>query len=122
MKVLKENNISTFDVDGTLVLWPKDYHQSGYGRVDFNYGDELIYLYPHVKHVTFLKHCYNRGDYVEVWSQNGYEWAEQVIKKLDLEQFVHIVRSKPTRHVDDKESLSDIVGNRIFLNYSPDEE
>ena len=121
MKVLAESNITSCDVDGTLVLWTKDATVNKTGTIPFQYGGETIYLYPHIPHIRFIKHCFLRGDYVEVWSQNGYEWAEQVVKALKLEDYVDIVRSKPTRHIDDKVELGDIVGNRIFLKYNPEE-
>lgn len=114
-KLLEEANITACDVDNTLVMWDKNYRNPGPGKMEFFYGSEKVYLKPHNFHITFLKHCFNRGDYVEVWSQNGFQWAEQVVKVLGLEEHVHVVRSKPTRHIDDKESLDDIVGNRIYI-------
>lgn len=114
--LLEESNITVCDVDNTLVFWDKNYSNPGPGKIEFNYGSETVYLKPHSFHITFLKHCYNRGDYVEVWSQNGFSWAEQVVQKLGLSEHVHVVRSKPTRHIDDKEKLEDIVGNRIYIN------
>lgn len=122
MRILQKNNITCFDVDGTLVIWPKNYHDKKTQTIEFRYGDEFIYLHEHVPHVTFLKHCHNRGDYVSVWSQNGWEWALQVIEKLGLRDYVDEVRSKPSRHVDDKDYLADIVGNRIFMKYEPEEK
>ena len=114
-KLLEESNITSCDVDNTLVMWSSDFKVNTKGRMHFKYGGEDVYLKPHNFHVTFLKHCYNRGDFVEVWSQNGFEWAEQVVLALGLENHVNVVRAKPTRHVDDKTSLSDIVGCRIYI-------
>lgn len=111
MKVLRENNITAFDVDNTLVLWTLD----GKTRMPLQYGSETVYLSKHESHVRFLKHCHERGDYIVVWSQNGYAWAEQVVKALNLEAYVDEVRSKCTRVVDDKDNLTDIVGVRIYL-------
>jgi len=118
-KILKKHNITAVDVDNTLVMWSDDFRVNRSGRLEFDYGGEKVYLKPHNFHPTFIKHCYERGDFIEVWSQNGYEWAEQVIKKLGLENHVHVVRSKPVRHVDDKDNLTDIVGARIYI---PDSE
>ena len=122
MKVLKENDISSFDVDGTLVVWPKDPNKEKFGTIEFDYGNEKVYLYPHLPHIRFLKNCKLRGDYIEVWSKNNYAWAEQVIRKLKLEEYVDLVRSKPVRHIDDKQSLEEIVGGRIFMPYNPEGE
>lgn len=117
MKVLKENNITSCDIDGTLVIWPKDYHVSKPGRLEFEYGDELVYLYPHHANISFLKFCSFRGDFIEVWSKHKYVWCVEVIKKLELEKYVDLARSKPDRHIDDKTDLNDIVGERVFFPF-----
>lgn len=114
MTVLKTNNITAFDVDGTLLLY-KDFRVKTPDKIEIAYGDEKLYLTPHKFHITFLKHCYNRGDFVIVWSKNGFQHSENVVKKLGLEKYVHICMSKPTRHVDDKQNLNEIVGDRVFL-------
>ena len=121
MIVLEENDISAFDVDGTLVIWPKNPNIQRQGTIEFLYGDEKVYLYPHLPHIRFLKNCCIRGDYVEVWSKNNFAWAKQVVEKLNLEKYVDIVRSKPSRHIDDKQSLEEIVGGRVYMEYDPEE-
>lgn len=115
MVVLKAKEITAFDVDNTLLMWSEDFATKDKKKIKLQYGDQDVYLEEHLFHPTFLKHCHNRGDFIIVWSQNGYFWAEQVVKKLGLEDYVHIVMSKPSRHVDDKEELKDIVGNRIYI-------
>lgn len=116
MKIIKSNNIITFDCDDTLVMY-KDFRVKTKNKIEFDYGDEKIYLTPHKFHVMFLKHCFKRGDYVIAWSKNGNEWCEQVIKKLKLTKYVHLCMSKPSRHVDDKKDLSSIVGDAIYLPF-----
>jgi hypothetical protein len=113
--VVQNANVTCFDCDDTLVLWPKDYNVYKEGRIEFDYGSEKVYLIPHSYHVIFLKHCFNRGDFVVVWSANGHGWASQVVEKLGLTQHFSQIMTKPTRHVDDKESLSSIVGSRVFI-------
>lgn len=113
--VLDHDNITSSDVDNTLVRWPKDWWNPGVGRVEFQYGDQKVYLIPHKFHVTFLKHCFQRGDFVEIWSKNGSAWAEQVTNTLGLTDFVHLIRAKPARHIDDKQNIPEIVGDRIFI-------
>lgn len=114
-KLLEEDSITVCDVDNTLTMWPDDFRLEKEGRLEFDYGDEKVYLKPHNFHVTFLKHCFNRGDFIIVWSQNGYNWAKQVVDKLGLSNHVSLIASKPIRHIDDKKDLSDIVGNRIYI-------
>ena len=115
MKVIKSNNTTTFDIDNTLLIWPKDWKQEAQGRVQLDYGDEKVYLVPHQMHITFLKHCHNRGDFVILWSKNGVDHCVQVAKKLKLEKYIDVCMSKPTRHVDDATTISAIVGDRVFI-------
>jgi hypothetical protein len=114
-RFLDHDNITSSDVDNTIVTWPEDWWMPGANRVEFTYGGKKVYLVPHKFHIVFLKHCFERGDFVELWSKNGAKWALQVAKKVGLVDYVHLIRSKPTRHVDDKENISDIVGDRIFI-------
>lgn len=113
-KFYNNNNVSVFDCDGTLVLY-KNYRTSGAGKVEFDYGDEKFYLTPHKMHISFLKHCHNRGDLVIVWSKNSSCWAKQIIDKLELTKYVNIVMCKPNRFIDDKVDIAEIIGHRIFL-------
>lgn len=113
--LLENNNVTAFDVDGTMVIWPKDYREKAPGRQEFDYGGGKIYLTPYQDHITFLKHCYLRGDCVILWSKNGYSWAEQVAQKLGIKKYITLIMSKPCRHIDDKENVTSIVGERIFI-------
>lgn len=112
--ILESNNITAFDIDETLLFW-KHRNEPGKDKVQFLYGDEKIFLKPHRKHIAFLKHCYNRGDFIIVWSKNGWQWAEQVVEKLELQDYVHVIMSKVTRAVDDKRDLSSIVGDVLYI-------
>lgn len=121
MKVLRESSIIAFDVDETLIYWlTKDRYDNFLPLekdklLTLKYGGELCFFKKHEAHIRFLKHCKERGDYVEVWSANGFEWAEKVVKALNLEHHVDVARSKPSRHVDDKTDIPSIVGNHIFI-------
>jgi hypothetical protein len=115
MQVIESNNITAFDVDNTLVMWHPNANDKIPGSLDFQYGNEIVYLTPHHNHIRFLKQCSIRGDHVEVWSKNGFQWAKQVVEKLKLQDYVDVVRSKPSRHVDDKEEMEHIVGARIYM-------
>ena len=116
--LVEQDNVTCFDVDDTLAIWPKDFRNNQPGRTEFSYGDEKVYLEEHSYHTVFLKHCFNRGDLVVVWSANGFGWAEQVVSKFGLENHVSIVMTKPTRHVDDKDGISSIVGSRVFIPHN----
>lgn len=111
----KSNNVTCFDVDDTLVIWPKDFRIHKEDRITFMYGGEMVHLEEHSYHTIFLKHCFNRGDMVIVWSANGYSWAQNVVETLGLQNYVTVVMSKPTRHIDDKEHPSSLAGSRVFI-------
>jgi len=113
--VLRQSDITFCDVDNTLIYWRTDANNEAPGTIKLRYGDEDVWLRPHKFHPRLVKHFYNRGDYVIVWSQNGYEWAEQVVKALGLQNHVHLIMDKGNRHIDDKEDLTSIVGSRIFI-------
>lgn len=116
---LKNDNTTAFDVDQTLIYWifyteySKNHESPDYFQL--KYGQEFCFFKKHKAHIRFLKHCKERGDFIVVWSQNGAEWAEKIVKALNLQDYVDVVMAKPTRHVDDKENIPDIVGNRIFI-------
>lgn len=107
MLVLPDKNTVFFDVDGTLVLWETDctpelLEAEG---IPFkrNVQDNLIneFLVPHKVHIDLLKEFKTKGKVIVVWSQGGTEWAESVIKTLQLESFVDLVVCKPSWWVDD---------------------
>lgn len=113
--IAKNNNVTCFDCDDTLVMWPKDYSKPGPGRIEFVYGGEPVFLIPHSYHVVFLKRCFERGDHTIIWSANGWSWAMQVAEKLGIANHCSQIMTKPVRHVDDKQSLSSICGSPVYI-------
>lgn len=121
MKVIENDNIVCFDVDETLVMWswPAEYDGQTIVFDNFGMAENLL---PHYKHIELLKQFKVRGQYVVVWSQGGYRWAEEVVKKLGIEQYVDEVRCKPKWYVDDlpssawmeKRTYMNLEGKRIF--------
>lgn len=111
--IFRNNNVSGFDVDGTLIS--KGRKRLFEGAIELRYGDETLYYKPNEEHIRYLKHCSNSGDLIIVWSKNRFQWAEQVVKVLKLEPYVDIVMCKLARHIDDKQTFEEIVGNRIFF-------
>jgi len=63
MKVLKNNNVTAFDVDNTLIMWEEE------GDISLEYGKEDKTFREHKFHPGFLRHCSERGDLIIVWSQ-----------------------------------------------------
>lgn len=94
MKIVKNEQIAYFDVDDTLV-------SSHEGELVVSYYGEKRKVKPHKEHMSFMKSLKERGYYIIVHSNNGYAWAETIVKALKLEDYVDQVMSKPAKVVDD---------------------
>jgi hydroxymethylpyrimidine pyrophosphatase-like HAD family hydrolase len=94
MYVLTSDKTVFFDVDDTLVIWEGTSYR------------------PHNKHIELLKRFVERGQPVVVWSAGGYEWAERVVKELNLEGLVTAVMAKPQWWVDD------LTANEVLFAHS----
>lgn len=100
---LDNNNVAFFDVDDTLIHW-----KCPPGREDdiMSIGIEgnpfHASVVPHRVHINRLIRHKMIGNAVAVWSRSGVEWAEAVVKALDLEEYVDLVLSKPFYYYDDK--------------------
>ena len=119
MRVVENENMVCFDIDETLVVWnvPAGREEEAITFDNFGYSERLL---PHHAHIKLLKQFKVRGQYVVVWSQGGYRWALEVVKRLGLEEYVDLVMSKPKWIVDDlpaaawtKRSYLDLNGNRM---------
>jgi hypothetical protein len=100
MKVISNDNIVAFDVDDTLVFWDIPADRLG-DAIEFDSFGQKVLLLPHLKHVEMMRRFKARGHFVIVWSQGGYEWAEEVIKKLGAQDAVDLVMTKPKWIIDD---------------------
>lgn len=116
MLVIDNELVVFFDVDDTLVKWSSLYWEPDDNKLQFidPNDNSTVYLEPHKKHIELLKKYKGRGYIVIVWSAGGYQWAESVVKKLDLLSYVNIVMSKPIKYVDDLQA-HEILGTRVFL-------
>jgi predicted phosphatase len=100
MIVLENDNVVCFDVDDTLVIWNVPQSMMDQTITFDNFGVD-VQLLPHHKHITLMKQFKARGHKVIIWSQGGYQWAREIVKKLDIEQYVDIIICKPKWLVDD---------------------
>lgn len=121
MKVEKNRNVITFDVDDTLILWDeksRDLKASTEGRlvVICPYNGLPYSFLVHERHVDFLKREKAKGSFVIVWSRSEGAWAEAVCKALNLEDYVDLAMSKPTKYVDDVTDVDHILGTHLFLD------
>ena len=100
MQVLHSTRSVWYDVDNTLVFSLREYpHQISNEIVKIN-GRKF---WVHLPHVETIKDFKARGHTVVVWSAGGSEWAETVVKSLNLEEYIDLVISKPDWIWDDKE-------------------
>lgn len=101
MYKLNGNLIVYCDVDNTLVLFglPDDENTI----VLFENQIECR-IRPNKKIIEKLKEHKLRGHTVVVWSQGGVDWAETVVKQLNLQSVVDVVMTKPTWFIDDLSS------------------
>lgn len=99
------------DVDETLIFTSdKDDHQA----VLVDYYGVNKWVKPHNKHIRFLKSLKNRGYYVIVHSANGWKWANEIIEKFSLYDYIDEIKTKPIKYIDDQPS-DKWFGQRIYL-------
>lgn len=111
MIVTKNDLVIYIDVDETLIFECDKNHPNS---IKVNYYGQNKFIRPHNRHVNFIMSLKNRGYHVIVHSANGWKWAEHIIKKLKLDKYVHEVKSKSVKFVDDKEPDT-WMGQRIYL-------
>lgn len=114
MTINKNENVTCYDVDDTIVLWFADCDPSKKIKIVCPYGGSETFLKPHARHIDLLKKHHGRGDYIIVWSAGGTLWAEAVVKALGLEEYVDLVMTKPTKIVDDL-TPNEIFPHRLYL-------
>lgn len=112
MKVIKGDDFSYFDVDDTLVSWAKYPHmQEDSVLFEDPFCPGLFPLSPIKKTIESLKAGKEAGSTIVVWSAGGWEWALEVVTKLELQDYVDVVMSKPSRYYDDLPS-GEFMGTR----------
>jgi len=111
IKKIESELICMWDVDDTLIM------------SDIN--GEISYLdvagtmhrgRAHIVHVDQLKKHKARGYTNIVWSGNGYQHAEIIVKALNIENYVDFVMSKPVKYWDDLTDANNILTSRVYLN------
>lgn len=119
MKIDKTELSVWVDCDDTLICHgysnQVDYDVRGI-YIDY-YGTEKFVL-VHEEHVQLVKAYHARGFKVIVHSNNGALYAAGIVKKLGLEKFVHEVKTKPTKLMDDQD-VGNALGARVYIPFSP---
>lgn len=120
MITIKNENIRPFDIDGTLVLPYNPWIVNQPGRDVLVYDsveDKHIKMIAHEPMIRLLKEEKAKGSFILVWSRSGNDWARNVIKALQLTEYVDVVMSKPLVYFDDVD-VKDWMKDRVYL--SPD--
>lgn len=125
---LIQENVAAFDCDDTLVMWNADmsWMRKAKGCLLFNAVPSLedpkwIYLKPHQKHIDDLKKLKDQGYGIVVWSAGGAWWAREVVRVLQLKDYVDLTMAKPSRCYDDLE-MNQALGDRIYLPFEEPNE
>lgn len=108
-----------FDVDDTLVMWPKENQDfiNNPKAKKFSINGFNFFLLPHYKQIQELKKKYIEGYEIVVWSYGSKEWSEEVITKLNLNQFVDCYLSKPDVYYDDTDVSVFLKNKKRYLPY-----
>ncbi len=117
MRVHKNEHVTPFDVDHTLILPFDNTKEHQVGRVVQVHDpvtNKLIKMVAHEPMIRLLREEHQRGSHVVVWSRGGYEWATAVIDALNLRIYVHDVFSKPLVYFDDVE-ITEWLKYRVYL-------
>mgnify|MGYP000210735744 CR=1 FL=1 len=111
MNVLPDKPTIFFDIDDTLILY--DRIQDDTPERDIVTVDGTRFLKA-TNHIALLKDHKELDEYViVVWSQGGSQWAEKVVRALELQDYVDIVVNKPYLFYDDLQP-SYFMGKRVY--------
>jgi FMN phosphatase YigB (HAD superfamily) len=114
--VLNHDRPVYFDVDDTLVFWPRTIRKKGLQdemhvtigvsdwdeSVQGNVVSHTLAVVPNWEMIEFMKCLKAQGTAIIVWSHGGVRWAEAVVKALNLEEYVDVIMTKPNLMLDDK--------------------
>ena len=115
IKVYRNDIVEPYDIDETLVMHDYEaYPNSDKIQVWDTSLNGRVTLAVNTNMVKLLKHSRTKGAVVIAWSRGGVEWAEAVIKALDLERYVDIILSKPRVYFDDTD-VSSWLKDRVYI-------
>lgn len=116
MRVIANEVVDFFDVDGTLVMHedPSTIPIGEEVRVYDSISRKTLILRANTPMIRLLKESDARGAFVIVWSRGGYQWARDVLVALNLIDHVDQVMSKPMAYFDDTPVASWLL-NRVYL-------
>jgi hypothetical protein len=105
------------DIDGTLLMWGKEYQRAGNKTVFIDpYTDKQVSVTVNRANFKVFKDRLTRGAKFIVWSQSGFPWAKACMEALGFQDNPNIiVTSKPIAYIDDKE-CSKWMGDHVNLD------
>ena len=113
MKTINNELITFFDVDSTIIF---DTNEATIDTVTYlDVTGRAFLAKPHKVHIDQMRKHKARGYTVIVWSGNGYQHAENVVKALGLENYVDYCMSKAVKYWDDLEDANQILTSRVYL-------
>lgn len=107
-----------FDIDDTLIMWKapnvceRHYESDELITVNTRGIEETFVVNKH--NLEYLRKLAVRGHAIIVWSAGGADWAESVVKALNIEDLVFAVMSKPTYFVDDVRDPKEFMGKHVY--------
>jgi len=117
MKKINDRPLVAIDVDDTLIYWQ---HKPGRRSVSIPVDNHDEMFDVHEGHVEALKKHAARGHTILVWSAGGSDWAEAVIKALQLEEYVDIIMPKANWIYDDI-SPNEFLPNNLYIHEEADD-
>ena len=77
------------------------------------YYDGYKIIIPKLPVEAFIRSLKSRGYHITVQSNNGWQWAENVVKALEMEDCVDEIQTKASKCIDDAIDYSHICGTLI---------
>jgi len=114
--IIQTEMVVAVDIDNTLI------RRNPLGTIKLPYGSSIQNFEPIVEHIELVKSYSQRGFFVILWSHGGFQHAQMTMNALKLDRYVNLVMTKPSKHIDDKESVEDIVGTRVFISQTPNQK
>lgn len=115
MIVNENDNIIPYDVDGTLVIVPKEgCDPNSIIAITDPYTGTVKLRTAYMPHIELMKKHKAQGFYIKVWSHGGNRWAKAVVDALGLASIVDEIEAKPTKYVDDLQS-NEWMGPAVFV-------
>jgi predicted HAD superfamily phosphohydrolase YqeG len=110
MQVITNELRVAVDVDNTIIKWVNSPTENSKTVSYYGTSKEVE---PNQAVIAFVKSLKQRGYHVTVHSNNGWQWAKNVVEALELESVVDLVCTKSSKCIDDELNVEHIIGTLI---------